>query len=709
MRMPMKLLLAGCALGALALTALCWPRLAVTAAPAPAGSLASPSPLAGDPLTSEGRRDDRAASDAPARTPLAADTENRTPPDSESPADPDLEETVVHVVDARGRSLAGAAVFRTDRVTAAGTDMIQLAADGSFELSRAMTMMFAAPPTPSLEREIRQTITLSAVLSGDAQASGMPASGTGSLPIALRVHWGQPPPDDGEPPRLLPLGTTDASGRCRVRVPHGTVLIATTSDGCSSGLIDSRDDAALTDGEIVLPVYPTLFVRGVVVDAAGRPLSGSTLAARAFGHRGTARGRSLADVATDDAGGFVLALDAVATFELTAQLGELKSETLLVDARAARSESVRIRMLDAIEVRGDVRDPQGALRAEASVRVRRADADPSADRLAKPFDATVTTDAEGNFHLLVPGPGHYVATARHDEHAPSAKTTIAVGATRGEDVTHLLLRTWATMSGSVRWDDGSPVMGAQLTASPEPGADADDPEPRSTETGDDGSFAFTHLPGHLRYELTCVPDPALPHTRVVRPGLWPSVQDFVLEAKALRGASVRIRLTVPDDARYESGSVLVSRLLPTGWARGADRDLAFDDTHLGTLDGLAPGETYAVELRGQYSRCRTEPFVAGVDAERTLTFKHPGAVTVLVCEADGTPAFGATAILREDAPDGLRRDDATKQTDLHGRARWDSVSALPWFILAARDGQEGQPVRVLVEPGRDHEIEVRLR
>lgn len=700
MRMPMRLLLAGCALGALALTALCWPRPAATAAPAPAGSLASPSPLAGDPLTSDRRGEGRVAGAAPARTPLAADTAAGTATDPATSPDAQGEVMVVHVVDARGRSVPEAAVLRVDQ-PAPERGVLRFTADGTFELNQMMTALPGGRQGFVVQLGPSQSLTWGV---------GVQADGVNSGSISLRVQ-GTESDDDGRPPRLHPLGVTDASGRCRVDAAYGVALVATTDGGWSSGLVDSVEGSVHTDGEVVLVVLPPCLVRGLVVDAGGQALAGGTVAARASGRRGAARGRSLADVATDDAGGFVLALDAVATFELTAQLGELKSETLLVDARAARSESVRIRMLEAIEVRGDVRDPQGALRAEASVRVRRADADPSADRLAKPFDATVTTDAEGNFHLLVPGPGHYVATASHDEHAPSAPTPIAVGAAHGEDVTHLLLRTWATMSGSVRWDDGSPVARAQLTARPEPGADADDTEPRSTETGNDGSFAFTNLPGHLRYELTCVPDPALPHTRVVRPGLWPSVQHFVLEEKTLRGASVRIRLTVPDAARYESGSVLVSRRLPTGWARGADRDLAFDfdGSPFGTLDGLAPGETYAVELRGQYSRCRTEPFVAGVDAERTLILKHPGAVTVLVREADGTPAFGATAILREDAPVGLRRDDATKQTDLHGRARWDSVSALPWFILAARDGQEGQPIHLQVEPGRDHEIEVRLR
>lgn len=709
MRMPMKLLLAACGLGALALTAYHWPGSTTTIAPAPAESLASPAPSSADTLRSEGQDGPRAASDAPTRTPLATDTENRTPTDSESPPDAELEEMVVHVVDSRGRSQAGAAVFRTDRVTANDVGLIQYAADGTLELKRAMALTFAAPTTPSLDQELGQTFTLRGLVTSDAQVSGSLGSGTGSMPMTFRVHWGQPPPDDGEPPKLLPLGTTDASGKCRVRVARGTVLLATTSDGCSSGLIDSGDDAVRTDGEIVLPVYPTLLVRGVVVDAAGRPLAGSTLAARASGRRGAARGRSLADVATDDDGGFVLALDAVATFEITARLGNLQSETLRLDARAAVVAPVRIRMVEAIAVRGDVRDPLGALRAEASVRVRRADVDPGADRFAKPFDATVTTDAEGAFQVLVPGPGRYVAIASHDEHAPSAPTAIAVGAPRGEDVTHLLLRTWATMSGTVRWDDASPVVGAQLTARPEPGAGADDTEPRTTETGDDGSFVFANLPGHLRYELICVPHPALPHTRVVRPGIWPSTQDFVLEQKALRGASVRIRLIVPAGVRYESGSVLVSRLLPSGWARGEDQSIGFDGDHFGTVDALVPGETYAVELRGEYSRCRTAPFVAGVDAERSLTLKHAGSVTVLVREADGSPAFGATAILREDAPVGLRRDDAAKRTDLHGRAHWESVSSLPWFILAAREGIEGDPVPLLVEPNTEHRIEVRLR
>lgn len=698
MRMPTKLLLSGCALGVLALTALCWPRVASTVAPAPAGSLVGQSPLAGDALTSEGRRDDRAASDAPARTPLTADADAGTATDPTTTPDAQGEAMVVHVVDARGRSVPDAAVLRVDQ-PAPERGVLRLAADGTFELNQVMTTLPGGRQGFTLQLGTSQSLTFG----GHVQADG---ANRGTMRIRIR---GPEPADDGKPPRLLPLGVTDASGRCRVRAAYGSVLVATTDGGWSSGLVDSDDDSVHTDGEVVLLVRPTCLVRGGVVDAAGHALAGATVAARASGNRGAARGRSLADVATDEAGGFLLALDAVATFELTAQLGELQSETLRVDARAAITESVRIRMVEAIEVRGDVRDPLGALRAEASVRIRRADADPGADRLAKLFDATVTTDAEGTFHLLVPGRGRYVATASHDEHAPSAPTLVAVGAPRGDEVTHLLLRTWATMSGSVRWDDGSPVMRARLTARPEPESDADATEPRSTETGNDGSFVFANLPGHLRYELTCVPDPALPHTRVVRRGLWPSVQDFVLEEKTLRGASVRIRLIIPDGARYESGSVLVSRLLPSGWARGADRDLEFDGTHVGILDGLAPGETYAVELRGQYSRCRTEPFVAGVDAERALTLKQPGAVTVLVREADGTPAFGATAILREDAPDGLRRDDATKQTDLHGRAGWDSVSALPWFILAARDGQEGEPVHLQVEPGIEHQVEVRLR
>ncbi len=707
MRTQTKLLLAGCGLTTLLWFASAWGPMLSPTTIAPAGATASERPATAETLTTLDDGAGPAAADAPARTPVTEDA-TASPSDDQPAAEDQTPLRVVHVVDARGRSVAAAAVSRVDRSAPAPIEAaIQVGPDGSFDLGQLLGIADARA------REVRTSIDLRGALESSAHRaspSGLQwGAGVRGGDVQSRLFLsfsGFPPIDDGKPPRLLPLGVTDASGRCRVRLADDAVILATTKAEWASGLVEANDGDAQADGEIVLVVHPPCVVRGVVVDAAGRALAGAMVAARAFGTRGTAHGRSVADVATDAGGAFALTLDAVATYDIQATHGEHASETLRLDARATTAESVRLRMLDALELRGDVHTAAGAPAAKASVQVHRADADAGADRFVTPFEATATADEDGTFRVSVPGAGRYLVTASLDAHAPSVPTLVAATASGTPDL-HLHLRAWTPMTGTVRWDDGTPIAGATLTAHPEPGQPDANVTPGSVETDADGRFEFWAL-GHVRYEVVCVPVAAA-EARERRVGITPSPQEFVFDRASIQGVSVRIRLVVPEGQRQESATAIVSQKLASGWVRGREREITFDAEHVGTVAHLKQGETYAVELRGGFSRCRTTPFVAGVDAERTLVAKAPGQVTVQVFEADGSPAFGATAILREDAPDGLRRDDATKTTGLDGRAHWESVSALPWLVLAARDGREGAFVRLQVEPDGEHRVEVRLR
>jgi RNA polymerase sigma-70 factor (ECF subfamily) len=515
-----------------------------------------------------------------------------------------------------------------------------------------------------------------------------------------------------ESPPLAALGRTDREGRLRLRHTDALTLIAITSSHATSGLAEF----AVPDGggEIVLVVRPSCAVQGTVVDAAGRPLAGARLRALPRAEN-SLRARAVTDVATDARGQFALRLDAPFAFRLFAEIGEQRSEELHFDATPGRELNASLRMLGAVTLLGTVRDPQGAVCAGAEVHLTRLDRDRAADARTLHFRASASCDDAGAFRILLPSAGSYGVVARHDAwgHSELRQLDAAQASVRAID---LHLRAPCAVFGTVRWNDGHAIEGAQLTLTPRPGPvphglTARDlvGGPATVDVGADGSYRFATLTPGITYDLVCVPDPARAHTKIVRTDIVPAQQDFVLDRQALLGASVRLFLEPSNGASVTSTSILVSRRAPDGtWVRGDSQDVTCIRPNELLVEGLEGGVTYAIELLGgDFGRCRCEPFVAGVDRERVLRPQPPGRLEVVVLDAKGKPVFAAKVVAREEAQRGLGRADSSKHTDVRGVASWPSISVLPWSVWAEHQGKRTAITPVVLRPNELTRIELR--
>ncbi len=515
------------------------------------------------------------------------------------------------------------------------------------------------------------------------------------------------------PLKLEPLGRTGRDGRCRVACVGALTILATTTQGATSGLVevDVPDDGA----ELVLVVRQSCRVQGLLVDAAGQPLPNANLAAEPTAS-GPLRGRVVRGITTDARGQFSLNLDAPFAFRLRATLGDEHSEELVLDSAPGGAFDVRIRMLGAVTLTGVVLDPNGVVISGADVSLTRLDRDATADARVPHFQASASTDEGGAFRILLPSVGVYGIVARHGEWAHSVLEHVDA-ATAGSRAVRLHLRPPATMFGTVRWRDGTAIGGATMTLTPKPldvpdGLSSSDMagDVTTAEVGNDGSYRFDRLLPDVAYELMCVPDPSRSHTRAVRADLTPSQQDFVLDRDLLRGAALRLKVEPSNRAAITSARIVVSRSGADGtWVQAESQDVTCERQNEILVDGLERGARYVVELRtSDFGRCRTAPFVAGTDLERVLRPQPAGRLEVTVLDTKGRPVFAAKVIAREEAAPGLRPADSIKVTDLRGLAVWPSISVLPWTISAEHGGKRSPVTPVVIESNGVARLELRL-
>jgi len=630
-------------------------------------------------------------------------------------------ELVVLVLDQAGRRIVGARVLRVLPEPADAEQLLELSAvDVQLDqlekavAGRALVAnigRYEAAKTPEAPVVLQLAPSVSAAgtfeLSlADAKLSFAGAKGQlHSVPLLRGLFGKRSTGGSGDRPvRLEQVGRTGRDGTCRVPLAGDQTLLAATSHG-SSGLVAL--DVPAGGATVVLEVRASSRVAGIVVDAAGRPLADAVVEARP--DAGAFPEPRWMTATTDQEGRFAFALDPFGWFELVARAGEAGSERLRIDAEPATSASVRMRMLGAVVLQGVVVDPGGSVCAGAAVRVVRVGPDASADPRTRPFSASVETAADGSFRVLLPSAGDYLAGARHDAWAHAVPEPVHIGAGSVPPRLRLSLVAPGTMHGTVRWQDGFAVEGAEVTATPTTpapaGSDGDFVGKKvRAEVQGDGSYRLEGLVPHVRYRLVCVPDPTRAYARAERTDVVPSCQDFTFDREALRGARLRLLLQTSTGEMPAGTSVLVSRRTADGtWQRGEPQELTIEDGQA-WIEGLQRGTTYAVELRSQFGRCRTDPFVAGVDGERMLRLTRPGSVDVVVHDENGRPLLGARVVLREPAPEGLRRDDAVRTSDVFGHARWDSVSVLPWTVFAEYGGRRSEVVPLALEPERQASV-----
>ncbi|HLU40690.1 MAG TPA: carboxypeptidase-like regulatory domain-containing protein, partial [Planctomycetota bacterium] len=511
--------------------------------------------------------------------------------------------------------------------------------------------------------------------------------------------------------RFEEVGRTGPDGTCRLPSTGDLTLLATTPRS-TSGLVHFT--APAEGARVVLVVRRTATVRGVVVDAAGQPLADATVEAAPPAGAFPQPRRTTTTTGRD--GRFALDLDAFGPHDLTARAGDIGSETLRIEASPGTGEDVRIRMLGAVALHGDVRDPRGAPSTDATVYVVRLGADPHADPRAQRFEGTANASGDGSFRILLPAAGEYLVTAQHAQWAHAEAVRVRIDAGRPPEPVRLVLGERAAMAGTVRWIDGFPAAGARVVVRPIAPAlpRGVNPGPFVGPTGfadvrEDGTYRIEGLQPHVRYRVLCMPDPGRPYVRIERTDVAPSLQDFVLDRALFGDAEVRLMLRSGGQAIGTAHAIVSRRGRDGTWQRGQPTQITFDAGGQAIIGGLERGATYAIELRCEaLGRCRTAPFVAGATTDQIVQPVAPGRVEVTVLDSAGRPVLGAKVVLREDAPAGLRPQDSIRTTDVAGRAVWDSVSVLSWTVFAERGEERSEPVAVKVASHKTSRVEITL-
>ncbi|MEZ5967129.1 MAG: sigma-70 family RNA polymerase sigma factor [Planctomycetota bacterium] len=299
-------------------------------------------------------------------------------------------------------------------------------------------------------------------------------------------------------------GRTDADGRLHLEgLAPGVHRIV--------GLVGVRDPrfevVAGETAEVTFSVPPSLRVRGVVLDAADRPVGGAAVYAQYFNDPTDDEPQRLA--VSDAQGRFAFAFDR-AVFVWARCRGHAASRT---EYLAERSDPWQLTLhlgRAGCRVQGTVRTPSGAPAAGAWVAVVRAEAHGTATPLGE------RTDGEGRYALdeLAAGEHHLVVLA--DGLAPAHRTFTL--APLGVEVVDVQLADGATLFGTVRDARGTPVR-ARFLLHPDWVTDHLPIRHRCTLrvlTREDGTFTLRHLPV------------GLVHLRVDAPGAQPYERDLDL-------------------------------------------------------------------------------------------------------------------------------------------------------------------------------------
>jgi hypothetical protein len=139
--------------------------------------------------------------------------------------------------------------------------------------------------------------------------------------------------------------------------------------------------------------------------------------------------------------------------------GQAKVETVQVASHDI--QGLRLVITEALVVRGQVLDAQGAPVAEANVMGTVESPDPERRLVLD----RATTDAAGKFSLDRLAPGKLTLTARHADHG-NARLGPEDAETVARSSLTLKLGTAATVSGTVKLEDGTPAVGVIVSAQP---------------------------------------------------------------------------------------------------------------------------------------------------------------------------------------------------------------------------------------------------
>ena len=391
---------------------------------------------------------------------------------------------------------------------------------------------------------------------------------------------------------------TDARGEFSFHAPDFALLEARAS-GHGTGRA-RLDGGAQTSHRLTIRLGPAAAeerlgsaqLAGVVVDAAGEPVSGALVRAEPLRRPPPALPIdpdlvAAARAVTGEDGRFALAGLDPATYRVEARTGEHAPARAEVTLAAGAREEVRLALSAGAVLAGQVTGAGGEPVPAFTVVVSRAEG------LAAHLAAVRTVvDREGRFAIDGLAPGDYQVQATAHGHAPSGRVSgeAAVPPARPAPIT-LVLPAGGTLTGHVRTSGGAPLENARVSVEGGLG-EATSPVPfaASAVTGADGAFVLRGLAPGRRSVVVGAYDhhPTIIGGLVVEEGASLGPLEIELtpvaegEEPTIELAGIGAKLSVDGDA------MLVEAAIPGGGAEAAgiapgDRILSVDGAPVTTL------------------------------------------------------------------------------------------------------------------------------
>jgi hypothetical protein len=488
-------------------------------------------------------------------------------------------------------------------------------------------------------------------------------------PVPRALVW--PAADPGR------VTLSDAKGFFTLRVPFLTApALQAAAPGYQVATMRS-DRTARTEGEgLIVSLAPAAAVPGLVVDEAGRPVSGAeieAIPAEKTLPEGEVRGWSR----TGASGRF--RLDGLEPGErLAARVRATGFATLESPIPADPVDAVRLVLQRGRTVMGKVADAAGRPVQGAEVRAYPADPTARPEELLRARDREMrgTTGRDGGFSLPTVAAGVLDLSLRAPGAAPKWLHGVEVPPGSAPlDLGRIVLDPEAVLRGTVVDNSGAAVGRARVaavpvTTVPRPGDFAASPPPASL-TDADGRFTLRGVETGVRLLVRAEQDGFLPATLEVEPGLSDPILLKLEPGEALRGTVADEEGKAVEGARIALLTGTGNRLRPLA-ASISDRLGAFSFA-------AAPAGSLRVVVQASGYLAWSQPLSIepGSPAPRVeVTLSRGAVLSGRVVSERGEPVEGAGISLSDGEP-GLGLTAPETVSDAEGTYRLEGAPSGP--------------------------------